>query len=193
MAKRSRRRMPLRRRRRSTQPTNLSFLRLVSAPACPRPPLALRPRLRARRRRERTRRSGCTLRGVFTDLTPAACACLIASVRSRLQTTVANASGVDCETQSAPRCELLLIMHGSSVNMINGRERERLCYRRTFVAFRGFDGGSGATGMMVTPRVADSGLSGTVPEAKPLLARRRRRKFWGQSAVLLIFEWFLSG
>ena len=27
----------------------------------------------------------------------------------------------------------------------------------------GFDGGSEATGMMVTPRVADSGLSGTVP------------------------------
>ena len=28
---------------------------------------------------------------------------------------------------------------------------------------RGSDGGSGATGMMVTPRVADSGLSDTVP------------------------------
>ena len=28
---------------------------------------------------------------------------------------------------------------------------------------RGFDEGSEATGMMVTPRVADSGLSGTVP------------------------------
>ena len=30
-------------------------------------------------------------------------------------------------------------------------------------------------------------------KVKPLLARRRRRKFWGQSAVLLNFEWFLSG
>jgi hypothetical protein len=28
---------------------------------------------------------------------------------------------------------------------------------------RGCDGGSGATGMMVTPRVANSGLSGTIP------------------------------
>ena len=41
----------------------------------------------------------------------------------------------------------------------------------------GFDELSGVTGMMMTVRVADSGLCGTVPKAKPLLARRRRRKF----------------
>ena len=62
-------------------------------------------------------------------------------------------------------------------------------------AARARDGDSpvGLTGMMVTVRVADSGLCGAVPKAKPLLARRRRRKFWGLSAILLIFEWFLSG
>ena len=37
----------------------------------------------------------------------------------------------------------------------------------------------GVTGMMVTVRVADSGLCGTVPKAKPLLARRRRGEFCG--------------
>ena len=31
--------------------------------------------------------------------------------------------------------------------------------------------------MMVAVRVADSGLCSTLPKAKPLLARRRRRKF----------------
>ena len=36
---------------------------------------------------------------------------------------------------------------------------------------------SGVTGMIMTVRVADSGLRGTVPKAKRLLARRRRRKF----------------
>ena len=40
----------------------------------------------------------------------------------------------------------------------------------------GFHEGSGVTGMMVTVRVADSGVCGTFPKAKPLLARRRRRK-----------------
>ena len=57
----------------------------------------------------------------------------------------------------------------------------------------GSDEGSGATGMIVTVRVADSGVWDTFPKAKPLLARRRRKKIWGQSAVLLNFEWFLSG
>ena len=46
---------------------------------------------------------------------------------------------------------------------------------------------------MVTARVADSGLSGTVREAKPLVARRRRRKFWALNAFLLNFGVFLVG
>ena len=57
----------------------------------------------------------------------------------------------------------------------------------------GGDSLSGLTGMMVTVRVADSRVSGTVPEAKPLKARRRRRKFWALKPFYLIFEWFLSG
>ena len=40
------------------------------------------------------------------------------------------------------------------------------------------------TGMMVTVRVADSGRFGTVPKAKPIIARRRRGKFWAQNVVL---------
>ena len=40
----------------------------------------------------------------------------------------------------------------------------------------GFDERSHVTGMIVTVRVADSGVWDTFPKAKPLLARRRRRK-----------------
>ena len=57
---------------------------------------------------------------------------------------------------------------------------------------RGCDEGFGVTGMMVTTRVADFGQYATVPKAKLLLARRRRRKFWPERPFSLIFECFLS-
>jgi hypothetical protein len=47
---------------------------------------------------------------------------------------------------------------------------------------------AGLTGMMVTVRVADFGLTSTVPKAKPLSARRRRRKCWALRPFSLIFE-----
>ena len=47
---------------------------------------------------------------------------------------------------------------------------------------------SGLTGMMVTVRVADLGLTSTVPKAKPLSARRRRGKLWALKPFSLIFE-----
>ena len=46
--------------------------------------------------------------------------------------------------------------------------------------------------MMATARVADVGLCSTLPKAKPLLARRRRRKLWPEGPFPLNFEWFFE-
>ena len=45
----------------------------------------------------------------------------------------------------------------------------------------------------MTVRVADSGLCGDSPEGEAPFSAPQAKKIWGQRAVLLNFEWFLSG